>query len=107
MRISLKNRKLRGEQNRIAWRIFLLNSELHRDILRIQSWILTEEDGEVEDVEEAGRQLPLHQITAVMAPGLKDITLTKCLHGEVWEDKVEEVLEVYWFKQEEEVLEVY
>ena len=58
-------------------------------------------------MEEAGRQLPLHQITAVMAPGLKDITLTKCPHGEVWEDKVEEVLEVYWFKQEEEVLEVY
>ena len=63
--------------------ILLLNSELRQDILRIQSWILTEEDGEVEDVEEAGRQLPLHQITA---SGLKDLILTRCLHGEVWED---------------------
>ena len=62
--------------------ILLLNSELRQDTFRIQPWILTEEDFEVEVVEEAGRQLPLHQVTA---SGLKDLILTRWLHGEVWE----------------------
>ena len=61
--------------------ILLLNSELRQYTLRIQPWILTEEDCKAEVVEEAGRQLPLHQITA---SGLKDLILTKWLHGEVW-----------------------
>ena len=73
--------------NRLQW-----NLELLRDFLRgIQTWILAEEECEVEEDAEVWLE-----VVVLMVTGLKDRTPTRCHHEEGSEVHPEEDVEDCW-----------